>query len=267
LEHELTWTYYHMRRHDGHPLRLEVGETLPIDSVPPPMRMSKSAAFRFWTDLRPPFKVVNIERTPDEGFEKNTDGELFQVAYQCGIDYCSERAYGETSTFDNVCHGVATMRIPDDYPRRRPVFLSWGRPSLGMPEERKQTNAKASAVSPAHWMPIAQELNLPANHPRLGKCREASRRATEKKRGLEVSPLQKMLLGPHMSLPKLVEHEEAATRLGLRSSAGGGGLEESPGGFGGGLSEGGSPSPPRGATRKREHRIYTAAAGFVRYSG
>lgn len=259
MEHELTWTYYHMKRHEGHPLRLEVGETLPIKSMPPPMRLSKCAAFRFWTDLRPPFKVVNIERVPEDRLEKDADGELFQVSYQCGIDYCSERAFVLTSTFDNVCRGVATMRIPDDYPRRRPVFLSWGRPALAMPEERKQTSAKAAGVSPAHWMPIAGELNLPANHPRLGKCREAARRAADKKRGLEVSPLQKMLLGPHMSLPKLVQQEEAAANLALLSRG------ESP--LLGSAEEGGSPGVATRRARKREHRIYTAAAGFVRYSG
>mmetsp|Transcript_71495 Transcript_71495/g.205069 ORF Transcript_71495/g.205069 Transcript_71495/m.205069 type:complete len:566 (-) Transcript_71495:71-1768(-) len=264
LEHELTWTYYHMKKHSNHPLRMEVGESLPLENVPAPMRLSKKAAFNFWENLRPPFRVSTIERISSDDSEQSRDGELFRVIYVCGIDYCSERAYGETSensTYDNLCYGVATMRIPDGYPRKRLVFLGWGKPSLGSPPQKKE-----AAASPDSWMPIAGELSLPSGHPRLGKIREAAKKATSKQRPLEVSPLQKMLMGPHLSLPQLVESEAAHVKLiGGQPGSGSGA-----GGAGGGLptgSEAGLGASLAAPTRKRNHRIYTAAAGFVRYSG
>merc|ERR1719436_2143707 len=138
-----------MKRHADHPLRMEVGETLPLDNVPSSTRLSSSAAFRFWTDLRPPFKIVSIDRVPEECEQKHADGDLFKVRYKCGIDYYSERCYGETSdgsTFDNVCHGVATLRIPDGFPKQRLVFISWGRPALGDPPEIEKPSCSGAGA-------------------------------------------------------------------------------------------------------------------------
>mmetsp|Transcript_144 Transcript_144/g.325 ORF Transcript_144/g.325 Transcript_144/m.325 type:complete len:479 (+) Transcript_144:361-1797(+) len=237
LEYDLTWTYYKMRRHDTHPARLEVGEELPIESVPGPMRLSKKAAFNFWENLRPPFRVMTMERVDgDSSDDRHSDGDLFQVTYLCGIDYCAERAYGETSensTFDNLCHGVATVRIPTTYPQKRMVILGWGKPSLGMPSAKKETTA-----FPDSPLPIAGTLNLPANHPRLGKCREAAKKLTAVRQSADASPMQTKMKGPGVALPKLIENE--AEDAGLDKFQ---------------------------KTRKRYHRIYTPAGGFVHYSG
>lgn len=242
LEHELTWLYYSMRRHTDHPLRVEVGETLSTDAVPGSMRVSKKSAFRFWRDLRPPFRVVSTSRVGEASREKHADGDLFEVRYKCNIDYRSERAYGVTSagsTFDNVCQGVATVRLPDGYPKRRMIIVSWGRPTLGAP---KADTAKEEAVPPGPWMPICDELGLRADHPRLKGARAAAERLCAKRRSVEVAPLQRLMLGPHVSLPRLPMQQEEQQAV-----------DAPPG----------SVSP----LRRRQHRIFTASAGFVRYGG
>lgn len=232
-----------MQRHDAHPLRLELGEALPLESVPAPMRLSKKAAFKFWENLRPPFRVTDMEKVKENHGEKHRDGELFRVTYLCGIDYISERAYGvtsENSTFDNLCYGVATMRLPDNYPQQHLVFLSWGRPSLGIPPAKKE-----ATVSPSTWLPIAETLKLPPGHPRLGKCRQAAREAVValKRHSQDTSPTQKGLRGPGNSLPQLLEQEAGSSNAARMSQTGGFKVEQ------------------------KRKRIYTAAAGFVTYCG
>lgn len=61
IEHELTWAYYSMRRHAEHPLRKEVGDTLPNTAVNENMRFGKKNRFQFWIDLRPPFQCSEVE--------------------------------------------------------------------------------------------------------------------------------------------------------------------------------------------------------------
>jgi len=235
LEHELTWTYYYMKRHASHPLRREVGETLPLDLVPGPMRKSQNAGFRFWSDLRPPFRIISIDRVLEDNQEKHVDGELFKVRYKCGIDYCSERCYGEGCTFDNVCHGIAKLRIPDSYPKKRPVIVSWGRPMLG-PLLDVKDNEGSNETNESMGSTLSPKA--------AGK-----RRATAKRRSVAVTPLQKLLLGPHVSLPRLVQQEERAKNAPVSSPR--------------------APSKERGESpvRERQHRIFTASAGFVRYNG
>merc|ERR1712151_810782 len=62
-------------------------------------------------------------------------------------------------------------------------------------------------VDPNKWMPISDELQQRADHPRFARCREATRRAKSRKE-IQVDPLQKLLLGPHASLPRLAKLQE-----------------------------------------------------------
>jgi hypothetical protein len=100
-------------------------------------------------------------------------------------------------------------------------------------------------VDPSKWMPISDELQQRADHPRFARCREAIRRA-KSKREFQVDPLQKLLLGPHASLPRLAKLQEACKDEDDPSSSSGASMKK--------------PKP-------RSHCIFTAAAGFVRYAG
>lgn len=209
-------------------MRLEVGETLAVMDVPPPLRLSKAAAFRFWNDCRPPFYIIKLERI-DEGDKiggraKHADGVLFNVTYECGIDYATERAYSVTSeggTFDNTIHGVAKIRIPDEYPKKRLVFLSWGHPVLGFtPQDEKKKQPSVGDLKG----PEPEQLAAPV----------AAWSSPSAARG---RPTKKAMLGAQVSLPRLAEMED--NPLASKTPIG----------------------------RKREHRLYTSAAGFVRYVG
>lgn len=245
LEHELTWAYYRTQRHPEHPLRKEVGERLPNPDVVMPMRSGKENSFNFWRDLRPPFFVMEVQRIDPQGV-RHPDGDLFEVTYECAIDYRSERLWGGKSdggTFNNRIHGVAKIRIPDNYPTQRPlVILNWGKPTLNY-EPPDEPDGEKRPISPSTWMPIADELQMRANHPRLAECREATRRCKTRKE-VHMPPMQRMLLGPHPLLPHLerVEHNRAKA-------------EHSKDGVG---------SKP---IKKRTHRVCTSAAGFVTFHG
>lgn len=258
LAHELTWAYYRMRRHSAHPLRKEVGETLGHTDVINELRHGSDNAFSFWRDLRPPFVVCDVSRDSQQSRDtKHPDGELFHVTYECGLDYVSERKMGTFSTggtFDNKIHGVAQIRIPDKYPVQRPMhIISWGRPMLN-PSGDELAAGPDAQVAPEKWMPIAEELGIRADNPRFAKVREASRKAVSK-REVEVPELQKLLLGPHASLPRLAQVEA------MRAHADAGGER-------GSISAHTSPSPgPVAGKKKRKHRIWTQAAGFVEYHG
>jgi len=248
LEHEITWAYYRMRRHAEHPLRKNVGDPhLPQTDVVSCMRSGANNGFEFWRDLRPPFHVLTV-KARDDASTGHPDGKLFDVTFLCGIDYSAERAWNvksEAGTFDNKIHSVASVRIPDKFPGQRPLtIVSWGRPILNWrPDDDVEVT---TCVPPELWMPIADELGKRPNSKSLAACREASKRAIPKK-GIQVPPLQKLLLGPHASLPNLAKveltrnpkHNEEQER---------------------GVTYGGKPAV-------RNHRIYTACAGFVRYSG
>jgi len=227
LEHELTWRYYRMRKHKNHPQYREVGDQLPLKNVPPAMRLSKNAAFRFWRDCRPPFRVSHVERVDEGADSKHADGDLFNVSYNCGIDYCSERLYGDTSTFDNMIQGVAVLRIPDEFPTKRPVFVSWGRPTLSSDKNKDLAQKKAKAVDPEQFLPIANEVGLRPDHPRFKSVRD-----TVKKTAKEMnSPPPKST-----SLPRLVRQESQ----GLNSTQ---------------------------TKTVRQHRMHTSACGFISYAG
>merc|ERR1719502_694589 len=139
-------------------------------------------------------------------------------------------------------------------------MISWGKPSLNWaPEEKYDEDGKpiegnAQFVDPDMWMPISQELGLRAMMPRFAQCRQSTRKAHKEMRNkLEVSNEQAMLLGAHASLPRL------AAAAGTHQAAAGspGKVDTS--------AEGASPSPPS-SKKKRQHRIFTSAAGFVRYA-
>lgn len=259
LAHELTWCYYRMRRHALHPERKEVGDpAMPPEAVIEKMRSGTANQFQFWRDLKPPFYVSAIRRDPTEP-GTNPDGDLFHVTYQCGIDYVGERLWNEKSeggTFDNMIHGVAQIRIPDGYPAQRQIYImSWGKPSLNWVQEEPADGLppEGSFVNPDIWMPISDELSLSPNMARFAACRDATRKA-HRRRPVEVAPLQALLLGPHASLPRLAANAD------VRDSA----MGSSPTNRAGTSAEGATPSPQK---KKRQHRIYTAAAGFVRYAG
>jgi len=155
-----------------------------------------------------------------------------------------------------MIHGIAKVRIPDGYPQTKHLtIVSWGKPTFNHTEEggldEDGVEVKSGFVDPNVWMPISEELQLRADHPRFAACREATRRAN-KQRAIEVNSEQAMLLGPHASLPKLAAK---ASMPGSKE-------------FGSPTSEG-SPakSPSSDKKKKRQHRIFTSAAGFVRYAG
>lgn len=261
LEHELTWCYYRMKRHAAHPMREEVGEKLPNESVVKEMRAGTANSFVFWRDLRPPFGIISIHRdrnAPDCG--QHPDGELFNITYNCKIDYRSERLWNcdggsDAGTFDNTIQGVASVRIPEVYPQQRNIsIVSWGRPSLNWTPEKQHDEdgvpADRGIVNPNNWMPISNELGLRAKDPRFAACREATRKANSR-RSVDVAPLGALLLGPHAPLTRLAA--ASANSDARRASV----IKHE-------VIEGGPTPAPK---KKRQHCIYTAAAGFVRFSG
>merc|ERR1712176_1431225 len=120
--------YYRMRRHAKHPQRKEVGDpALPQHSVVEAMRYGTENQFQFWRDLRPPFQIMEVRRLtgePESG--QHPDGDLFEVVYQCGIDYCAERLWNlnsDAGTFNNKVHGSAQVRTPNGFPKKRPISI------------------------------------------------------------------------------------------------------------------------------------------------
>lgn len=287
VEHELTWCYYRMKRHALHPERKSVGDPhLPKEDVVEKMRSGTAHQFQFWRDLRPPFHVVGMRRDTDEpnaGF--HPDGDLFHVSYQCGIDYVGERLWNEKSnagTFDNLIHGVATIRIPEGYPQNRQItIITWGHPSLNYtPEEQFDEDGlpmERACIDPNEWMPIADELGQMPNLKRFAACRMATRKAN-KHRPAEVAPMQALLLGPHATLPQLARRASVSCPLAavdqqmkaMTSPTGSSPKKAMTSPMGssptkvGTSAEGMTPSPQR---KKRSHRIFTSAAGFVCYAG
>lgn len=278
LEHELSWAYYRTRRHAGHPLREEVGETLDPKHVVGPMR-SGGNIFQFWRDLRPPFAVLEVTRASHQKQEvldatgrhqPHPDGDLFYVTYECAIEYFGERLWGLKSdggTFNNKVHGNAQVRIPLDFPEGNHLRVaSWGTPVVNWtPKDDKDPLVEPkTAVDPMIWMPIAEELGTRPSIKKLSSCREQSRLASRKadafrKRGIQVPELQKLLLGPHADLPKLAnaEHRQAL------------GLPDAKRPMTGPVTPvtAGLPNARMTSTGPRKHRIYTASSGFVSYAG
>jgi len=245
LAHELTWAYYRMKQcaNKENPIRAGVGESFAQNDVP--WAVSKGSEFKFWRDLRPPFHISSIERITDEkGTGSEKDGKMYKINYSCGIDYGSERMWGGTNaTFDNKVIGIARVRVPEGFPSARPLQIeSWGKPVLNFKNLDEVQGAdspakKGGAIDPNSWMPIADELKLRADDPRLAACRDSTRRMKTNTTS-DVPAMQRLLLGTHATLHDLANVE-------MKNGQAKGTLVK----------------------RKREHRIFTSAAGFVRYSG
>merc|ERR1712187_559954 len=145
------------------------------------------------------------------------DGELYKVTYQCGIEYAMERIAngGANGTFSNKVTGVAHIRIHDAFPRKRPMhIISWGQPQLNWDPGEDEEDGNAGGVDPAKWMPIGNAIGKRPDDPSMAACRTATQELTKKltkaRRNVEVPEIQKLLLGPHASLPRLAQVERAA---------------------------------------------------------
>eukprot|EP00931_Biecheleriopsis_adriatica_P116190 TRINITY_DN91869_c0_g1_i1.p1 TRINITY_DN91869_c0_g1~~TRINITY_DN91869_c0_g1_i1.p1 ORF type:complete len:423 (+),score=71.39 TRINITY_DN91869_c0_g1_i1:119-1387(+) len=261
LEHELAWSYYRTRRHEGHPLRDQVGERLDPKSVVGAMR-SGGNIFSFWRDLRPPFDVLEVTRMDEkeEGSKPHPDGDLFRVTYECPIEYQAERLWGMKSdggTFNNKVHGIAEVRIPLDFPEKSHLRVAgWGTPVVNWsPQDDRHMDPpveRPTAVDPWVWMPIADELELRPDMNRFKGCRQATRIASRRadaarKRGIQVPEMQKLLLGSHASLPRLAAAEQRLAVGSPPQTAGGQRAKSSAG--------------------PRKHCVFTASSGFVHYAG
>lgn len=266
VEHELTWAYYRMRRHEKHPLRQAVGEFLPQDALAEKMRFGLGSQFQFWRDLRPPFTVSQVQRV-DNGINMlvsiqdasgHPDGELYFITYECPIEYSAERLMdvnSEAGTFNNKIHGVAQVRIPNNYPQRRPVYIvSWGQPTL-IPPGPDQHQLSAPEVG---MLPLATELGVNPTSDRMTSCikacRDVQHRMDDKRKQVKVPELQRLLLGPHASLPRLAKMEETWAMEQSNTDNGKGARPA-------------STSLHGLATRVRSHRLFTPAVGFVSYNG
>jgi len=254
--------------------------------------------FQFWRDCRPPFVVTMVGRVDvgtdqprlstdvvrdpmprppvepawEQGAIPHPDGELYNVHWECGIEYTHERLCNiqrDNSTFDAKIRGVAQVRLPNAYPEKGQLhILSWGQPSLNwLPEEdaSDRPGEPGAFVNPKDWMPIAGELTLRADGDRMAACRMAVQRAAVRtqdrkrnaKRMVDIGEIQGLTLGPHAALPRLAKMEKkkaeaqeelsASTKLSDTFRA---------------------QTAPAGAPRKqRTHRIWTQASGFVTYAG
>jgi len=258
LEHELTFAYYRTRRHQMHPHRKEVGDpTLPSDSVVAEMRSGRHNQFHFWRDLRPPFSIAQVRRLgEEEEASRHPEGDLHEVTVQCPIDFKGERLWNTKSvngTFDNLVHTVAMVRIPDGYPRQRPItIVNWGQPNLNWtPKDDRDEDGnplRPVTLDPSKWMPISQELQQRADMPRFARCRDATRRA-DSKHGLQTKPLQKLLLAPHSS--SLIKMASIGPDKNLAAAQR--------------LMDGGDAPPKK--VRSKQRMLCTSCAGFVRYAG
>lgn len=266
LEHELTWAYYRMRRHEQHPQRQAVGECLANEELPEKMRFGKQSLFRFWHDLRPPFQVLQAKRV-DDGLSldvpaaavNHPDGELYNVTYACPIEYIAERVMDDktaNSTFDNKVIGVAQVRIPNGFPSKRPLHIvSWGQPTLNPPADL-EFGLKPRAVEPEQWMPTACDVGVASNGDRATKAVKESKasaiRSNAQKKIVKVPELQRLLLGPHASLPRLAKMAAAQSKIDAVDA-------ETPAA----ATAAGGVAP----TRLRRHTVFTPAVGFVTYAG
>jgi len=265
LGHELTVAYHRTRRHYMHPHRAEVGDPiLPAANVVEKMRSGRGNQFEFWRDLRPPFDIQEVRHLGEEDeVNRHPEGDLHEVTIACPIEYQGERLWNTKSvngTFDNKVHSVVMVRIPDGYPRQRPLtILNWGKPHLNWsPTDDRDEDGKPLRpvlIDPSKWMPISDELKQRADLTRFARCRDATRRA-DSKHGLQTKPLQKLLLAPHPpSLIKManigldknnmsdVDRQAAARRL----------MEET------------GETPKK--VKVKERKLFTACGGFVRYAG
>lgn len=269
LAHELAHAWYRTRRHQDHPHRKEVGDpTLPLENVVVAMRSGKDRQFHFWRDLRPPFHIIETRRLSDEpNFKEGNhpDGILHEVTFESAIDYHGERLWGtksDSGTFNNRVRSTAMLRIPQGFPQKRPLtIVSWGAPTMNWKPDQETDDdgnpLKPVMIDPSKWMPISDLLQERADLPRFAKCRQATKLADSRK-GQQTKPLQKLLLGPHASLSKLARTQDESDFAGMSPES------RMAASF---RLTGGSGTFPAKKVKPRSHRIYTAAAGFVRYAG
>jgi hypothetical protein len=277
IAHDFSWAYYRMRRHDNHPQRLEFGGAVQHASQRGSAGSSTVSGFNFWRDLRPPFEILGVRR-PDsdpeteeaERHENHPDGVLYNVIYECRLEYVSERSWNmltDAWTYNNKVHGVARVRIPDGFPQKRPIrIVDWGQPVINyLPDPNKPDEDVIATVPPLEWSPLAQELGIRIDSQRLATVRDMSQKNPVF--GNEVSPRQKALLGSHALLPELAAIEERAASAPAGAAVGRRGslshtsvarrLQRS------------RRSACDGATppRVRQHRMFTPAGGIVTYRG
>lgn len=258
LAHELQWLYYQVKKDKSHPARKQVHNILPNIDVVEPMRDGGTSRFHFWRDLRPPFSVLDVQRAdqgktgePEDALvgrgwgTSSPEGELYLVTYECGIDYVGERKWGvqsDAGTFNNRLHGTAQLRIPNEFPFKRPcVMVHWGQPVLNFVPKPSDAN-ESMGVPPDQWNPLAEFLGIRADSPKMAQVRvlsrEANRKAAARKLGSKASDVSKLLLGPHPSVAKMAHIERTISSGGDSANA-----------------------------KLKERRVFTAAGGFVRYHG
>lgn len=217
LEQRLTWAYYKMRQ-------LPQPPEMQIDREGIPQDVQMGTQFRFWSDLKPPIKIQKVQKDVQQDEADagaHPDGVLYKITYCCPLDYVIERKWGTNraeGTFDNTVRGYATVRIPKEFPRKPLVVLSWGNPSLlfdyRVSEKLHGTKAEAQTVSPKIWSPLAAELNLRPDMPRLAELRVTCERVDNKqkqKAGLKTRATQKTLYGPtpSPSLPGFAKADQS----------------------------------------------------------
>jgi len=232
--------------------------------------------------------VVRVDRVDEpRGGSASSSGRLYHVAYECGMEYVSEHTYGETaseSTFNNLVRGIATMRISDAFPKKKCIdIVSWGRPLLiskpePAPGPTSESRRKQGGIPADQWSPLAALLGLRPNDPRLARSRRAAEILAPHE-APEVDVVHKILLGrhTHTSLPRLAQQlqersEKAAARegylLGDGTTGVRGALPSPPSSEGQSPVAGGRHSDAAASPqKKRAHRVWTQAAGFVSYIG
>lgn len=209
LQHELTWQYLNVKRHELHPLRLAVGEYMDMTKMATMMRISKSTMFQFWRDLRPPFTVLSVERVMSEP-SGHPDGDLHHLTYVCPIDYASERLFNRDtslSTFDNVVQGIAEVRIHPNWPTSPKTIklISWGKPCLKMNFQKpvQMDIMSVTRQKPPRWNPVAAQLGRATKDASCSRLlKESYRKSMLHQEHLEVPEEQKVLIGPQVSLEK-----------------------------------------------------------------
>lgn len=246
--------------------------------------------FQFWRDLQPPFTVCQVHKA-DDGRTRHPDGDLHFVTYECGLDYNSERMWGMQQTawtYDNKIHGVAEVRIPDNFPEKRPIkLISWGAPVLNWsPDDRKPEDRapppqsmaltgdraappmvrgrtvkdafplpvtrRATIVQAPVHSPIAHELNIRPDHPRLAQVRETTRRCSISKNRKSIIEVPENLREsfPGLSEGFLTDFSESFPGLSKEAHN--------------------LPLLDARASRKkslRKHIVFTSAGGFIDFDG
>merc|ERR1712176_963705 len=168
---------------------------------------------------------------------------------------------GDVGVLDNRIHGDALVRFSNSFPVKRPMtIVSWGQPLLNWTGDKDEEEGKE--LDPCAWMPIADEVGKRADGAAMANCRQLTRDATQKakqkeKRGVEVPELDRMLLGPHCSLPRLAR---AQAQLDQKNST----LDSTLNSNATIKFDTKAKAEPK---KTRKHKIFTSSCGFVHYAG